>query len=140
MNEIERRREHVIARHNQGWTYKRIGEELGISGVHVGRLYKFGLQDREARRAKTAQAAATPATLVETLGLHRDVTAALVDMGCTDLLFMLTQDWTAFQAKALSYPYVTRAMLRPLFTIRARFERMLLQSEAPAEKELILGG
>ena len=80
VNEVERRREHVIARHNEGWSYKRIGEELGISGVQAGRLYKLGLADREKRKAEAAQAAATPATPVEAFGLHRDLTSALIEV------------------------------------------------------------
>ena len=127
MNEVERRREHVIARHNEGWSYKRIGEELGISGVQVGRLYKLGLADREKRKAEAAQAAATPATPVEALGLHGDVTTALIRMGCTDLLSILTQDWTAFQAKVRRYPNVRRRVLQPLLAIRERFEGTALE-------------
>lgn len=123
MNEIERRREHVIARRDEGWSYKRIGEELGISGVQVGRLYKLGIQDRERRAAEAARAAATPGTLIKTLGLGDDVTAALHHFGCSDVLSVLTQDWATLEARALRYPHVTRRALRPLLAIRERFER-----------------
>lgn len=44
------------------------------------RLYKLGLADREKRKAEAALAVATAATPVEALGLHRDLTAALIEV------------------------------------------------------------
>lgn len=122
MNEVEKRREYIIGRHDDGWTFGRIGEELGVSQVQAGRLYKLGLRDREKREAKAARDAATLGTPVDQLGLPDELTQALLAMGLADLCSILTQDIRRFESKVLQYPNVSRRSLIPLAELRLRIE------------------
>ena len=121
MNDVEKRREHIISRRQQRWTYHRIGQELGVSGTQAARLYRAGMKDRARREAADARATATLDTGMADLGLPGELTAAMIDMGLTDLRSILAMERRAFEAVVLRYPNVGRRALKVLGEIRARF-------------------
>ena len=120
MDEVQKRREHIIARRQEHWTFSRIGEELGISGTQVQRLYKLGVLDREKRAASAAQDAARPHTSLSHLRLDRDLTYALRHMGLRTLADVIAMDRAEFTAAALRYHNVRKRTLTPLFAILDR--------------------
>lgn len=116
-NEVQNRREHIIARRQENWTFKRIGEELGITGTQVQRLYKLGLLDRLKREAKAAQDAATPESPLGRLGFHPDLVHALSGMRLRTVGEVMAMDRKEFTAAALRYHNVRKRILSPLFEI-----------------------
>lgn len=121
MNDVEKRREHVIARREQRWTYLRLGEELGVSGTQASRLYHAAMKDRVKRKAAEARASATLDTEVADLGLPSELTTGMLGMGLTNLPSVLGMERRAFESVVLGYPNVGRRALRVLGEIRARF-------------------
>ncbi len=123
MTEVERRREAIIGRRGQGWTWDRIGEEHGISRTQAGKLYRLGLNDREKRKVAAALAAATLETPVRELGLEAAVMFALTHLRCTDLASVLAYRPATLISLLLTYPDIGRRTLVPLDRLRKKFER-----------------
>ena len=122
MTEVERRREAIIERRGQGWTWKKIGEEHGVSITQAAKLYKLGLGDREKRKASAAQAVATLDTPVEQLGFEPALTFALIHLGCTDLASVFAYRPESLTSALLTYPKLGRRSLVPLDRLRSRFQ------------------
>ena len=117
MNEVQERRERVIAHRQKHWTFKRIGEDLGISGTQAQRLYRAGLLHRQKREAQAAQNAATAETALDKLGLDPDVAYALRSMGLRDVAAVIAMDRRELMAKVLRFHNVGKRTLSPLFTL-----------------------
>ena len=108
----------------------RIGEELGITGTQVQRLYRLGLLDRQKREARAAQDAATLESPLGQLGFHPDLLHALHDIKLRTVADVLAMDRREFTAVALRYHNVRKRVLAPLFAICDR----LAAPPGPIEK------
>ena len=69
-----------------------------------------------------ARARAKLGTSVHDLGLPNELVNALVQMGCTDLCSIITQDEDRFIKQVLGYPNVTHRSLIALTELRSRCE------------------
>jgi len=67
--EIAGRCERIIDLRDEGWTFQRIGAELGVTTARAAELHQLAIRDRERRQAETAREMATLDTPFAHLGL-----------------------------------------------------------------------
>lgn len=115
------RRETVLRLRAEGWTFKRIAAELGVSPSRAAQLHARAVQLHRPGLL-VAASSATPDTLIDRLTLSLRTVAALKNGGYTTLAQMMPLD-DSMERRLLLLPNFGRPCLNEVRAIMAAMEK-----------------